>query len=171
MKKMTSAQAAKELKKLNTQQAALIAKEKKSSVFIAAIQEDVESVRPTYDYRKTQQELEQLEERIRLLKHSINQFNITQVIPEYGITIDQMLIYIPQLTARKNKLDKMRNRLPREREQDIYGRRGTSIVEYSYSNYDIETVEADYEKTVDELAKAQNALDKINTTVLFDVNI
>jgi hypothetical protein len=42
-------------------------------------------------------------------------------------------------------------------------------VEYNYSNYDIEQAEADYEKAADELARAQTALDTVNTTVEFEV--
>ena len=40
---MTSAQAAKELKKLSEQHEALLAQENKASTFVAAIQEDIES--------------------------------------------------------------------------------------------------------------------------------
>ena len=56
--KMTSAQAAKELRKRNDQHDALLAKENKSREFVAAIQEDVEAIRPAYDYLKIQEELD-----------------------------------------------------------------------------------------------------------------
>ena len=51
--KITSAQAAKELRKLNDQHDALLARENKSREFVAAIQEDVEKIRPEYDYAGT----------------------------------------------------------------------------------------------------------------------
>ena len=44
-------------------------------------------------------------------------------------------------------------------------------MEYKYANYDIAAVEADYVKTVDELSAAQNALDQVNSTVEFDVEM
>ena len=81
------------------------------------------------------------------------------------MTIDQMLVYIPQLTARKRKLDKMRANLPKERITAF----SSNFVEYNYSNYDIDKAEADYEKATDELARAQTALDTVNTTVTFEV--
>lgn len=81
-----------------------------------------------------------------------------------------MLVYIPQLTARKNKLERMRSRLPRERVQDSYSRNST-LVEYEYSNYDIQKVAADYSSVADELARAQNALDQVNATVTLEVVI
>ena len=115
MTKMTSAQAAKELRKLNDQHDALLARENKSREFVAAIQEDVEKIRPEYDYAGIQDELDRMERRIRALKHAINTFNLFQEVPGFGMTIDQMLVYIPQLTARKKKLDYMRKKLPREK--------------------------------------------------------
>lgn len=93
--KYTSAQANKLLKKLNDEYSALLDKEQRSWDFRAAMGEDIESVRPAYDYAKTQARLEELEGTIRRLKHAINLFNTTQVVDGFGITIDEMLVYIP----------------------------------------------------------------------------
>ena len=153
---------------MNDQHDAMLKMENKSREFVAAIQEDVEAVRPVYDYAVRQRELAETEGSIRALKHAINTFNLSQEVPGFGMTIDQMLVYIPQLTARKKKLDAMRGRLPKERVKETFGR-GTSIIEYDYANYDIAAVEADYVKTVDELSAVQNALDQVNSTVLFEV--
>ncbi len=68
----TSAQANKLLKKLNDEHAALLDKENRSKDFRAAMGEDVESVRPAYDYTDTQKKLAELEQRIRKVKHAIN---------------------------------------------------------------------------------------------------
>ena len=170
MAQMTSAMAAKYLKKLNEEHEALLRREKKTMTFTAAIQENKEEVRPEYDYGTTQEQLLELERKIRTIKHEINVFNLNQVIPSFDMTVDQMLVYIPQLTARKNKLDKMRSRLPKERVQDSFSR-NSALVEYEYSNYDIQQVEVDYNKVADELARAQNALDKVNSTVTFEMEI
>ena len=170
MVQITSAVAAKHLRKLNDQRDALLAMEKKARSITAAIQEDVESVRPVYDYKATQKALTAVEGKIRALKHTLNCFNSTYVIPEFDMTIDQMLIYIPQLTSRKKKLDGMRSKLPKERVREAFSR-GSNIIEYNYANYDIEQVEADYNAVSDELARAQNALDTANATVLFEADI
>ena len=170
MTQVTSAIAAKQLRKLNEQRDALLSKEKKARSFTAAIQEDVESVRPAYDFQAAQDELAEIEEKIRNLKHTLNCFNSTYVIPEFNMTIDQMLIYIPQLSSRKKRLDEMRSKLPKERVQTGFGR-GSNIIEYDYANYDISRAEEAYTAVSDELAKAQNALDTANTTVLFEADI
>ena len=165
--KYTSAQANKLLKKLNDEYSALLDKEQRSRDFRAAVGEDIESVRPAYDYAKTQARLEELEGTIRRLKHAINRFNTTQVVDGFGITIDEMLVYIPQLTKRKSKLLEMKSRLPKERVEEQYGRQ-SNIIDYTYTNYDLTAVEADYEKTSDELSRAQLALDTVNQRDSFE---
>lgn len=95
---------------------------------------------------------------------------MTQQVPGFDMTIDQILIYIPQLTARKSKLSKMRSRLPKERVQGGISRMN-GIVEYEYCNYDLKQVEAEYESVADELARAQNALDTVNSTATFEAEI
>lgn len=165
----TSAEAAKMLRKLNDEREALLDKERRSSVFLAAVGEDAESVRPAYTYADTQTMLDKLDAQIRVVKHAINRFNTTQVIPGFDMTIDQMLIYIPQLTAKKRKLGEMKNRLPKQRENaDRFGRTN-SIIDYSYANYDIGEVERDYEKVSEELARAQTALDVINNVETMEI--
>ena len=170
MAQITSAMAAKYLRKLNEEQAALLQKEKKSDTYTVSVQEKIEDVRPEYDYVAVQLQLRELEDKIRKIKHALNQFNLTQVVPEFNMTIDQMLVYIPQLTARKSKLNRMRSRLPKERVQGGMSRM-SGIVEYEYSNYDIKQAEADYAAVSDELARAQNALDAVNSSVTFSTEV
>lgn len=165
----TSAEAAKLLRKLKEEKAALELKEQKSYIFVAAVGEDVEAVRPAYDYAAVQAELAELDRKIRVVKHAISAFNITRKVPGFDMTIDQMLVYIPQLTARKMKLSEMKDRLPRQRESAAAFGRGSTIIEYSYANYEIETAQAEYAVAAEELAKAQTALDVINNTEKMDI--
>lgn len=111
--KYTSAEAGKLLKKLNDERASLLLREENSKDFLAAVGEDLESVRPDYNFATTQVALNEIETKIRKLKHALNIFNSTTVIPEFGMTIDEMLVYIPQLTIRKDKLARMKDRLPK----------------------------------------------------------
>lgn len=78
--KYTSAEAAKLLRKLNEEKTALELKEEKSSIFVAAVGEDVESVRPAYEYESMQAALIELDRKIRVVKHAINSFNIQQMV-------------------------------------------------------------------------------------------
>ena len=166
--KCTSAEAGKMLRKLVEEKSSIEMRECKGKEFLAAVGEDLESVRPDYDFAKTQSALAEVEEKIRKLKHALNVFNSATVIPEFDITIDEMLVYIPQLTARKNKLSSMKDKLPKVREQN---RMNSSILDYRYLNYDVNEVAAEYEKAADTLAKAQNALDAVNMTMTLDIEL
>lgn len=166
--KYTSAEAAKLLRQLTNKHEDLLILERQSSTFIASLGEDIEDVRPEYDYKSVQQQLAELETKIRTVKHAINLFNITHTVPGFDITIDQMLVLIPQLSAKKSKLAMMKSILPKERERS---RTNSNIIDYRYANYDIKQAAADYDEAADMLAKAQIALDVINNTETMDIDI
>ena len=165
--KLTSAEAAKMLRKLNDDLEALRVRESASEVFVAAISENVEDVRPEYDFAKTREEEELLAGQIRKLKHALNMFNATTEVPGFGMTIDAMLVYIPQLTNTRNRLAAMKRRLPKERVEAGF-RSASNIIDYRYANYDIAAAQAAYDEVSNRLAKAQTALDLVNSTVTFE---
>ena len=172
---LTSAEVSKILSKLQDEYESIKNKENASSTFLACLGEDVESVRPEYDYEATQKALSDLETKIRKIKHALNIFNATTVIPKFGITIDEMLVYMPQLTARLKKLKTMSMAMPKVRYNSRYGSRydggSSAIIDYQYANYDIAAVKADYDAAAEELSKAQLALDTINHTAVLEIDI
>ena len=168
--KLTSAEAAKVLRKMNDDLNDLWSRESMSQSFVAAVSENVEDVRPEYDFAKTRGEEAVLSEKIRKLKHAFNVFNSTTVIPEWNITIDEMLVLIPQLTRKRDRLSMMKNRLPKER-VEAGMRTASNIIDYRYANYDIAAAQAEYDEASNRLAKAQTALDLVNSTVTFEVTL
>ena len=165
--KLTSAEAAKVLRKMNDDLNDLWSRESMSQSFVAAVSENVEDVRPEYDFAKTREEEQVLAAKIRKLKHAINVFNATTEVPGFGMTIDAMLVYIPQLTRCRNRLAQMKSRLPKERVEAGF-RAASNIIDYRYANYDIEAAQAAYDEVSDRLAKAQTALDLVNSTATFE---
>lgn len=166
--KMTSAEANKLLRKLHDDHSALERMEMESRTFVAATMEKLEDARPEYDYTEVQERLAELEDKARRVKHAINIFNISQAIDDSGMTIDQALVYIPQLSERKRKLAFMRTVQKKKRNDNS---NSSNLIEYTYANYDVEQAETDYQSTSDELARVQNALDLINSTVQFEIDI
>ena len=166
--KYTSAQANKLLRQLQEERNALLIEESQGSSFIAATIEDVESVRPAYDYAAVRNDLGAVEAKIRKVKHAINTFNLTHCPEGFDMTVDQILVLLPQLTDRKNRLSRMANVLPKTR---IEGNQRTNIIEYRYINYDLDRVRADLEAISALLIKVQLALDKLNTTDTMEIDI
>ena len=164
----TSSEANKLLKKLNQDLNTLRIIERQSSTFLAATGEDAEPVRPSYDYEKSTMEIKELCEKIRVVKHAINVFNTTTIVPGFDITIDELLVFLPQLNERVDTLQGMISRLPKERER-TFGQGTNATIDYRYINYDLDVVRKDYEENADLLAKAQTALDLINNTVKMDI--
>lgn len=164
----TSAEAAKLLRKLNEDYQALTQRESKASVFTAAVEENVEDVRPLYDFADTNAKMRELTEKIRKVKHAVNAFNLKTEVPGFQMTIDQMLVYIPQLSEQKRRLTEMAARLPKER-VNSYGAR--TIVEYNYTNYSVEDAAKELAAVTDELAKAQTALDVVNNSEAFEIEV
>lgn len=164
--KLTSAEAAKLLKKLNEEYEAILNMEAQSKEFVASLNENIELIKPEYDFVKTQEKLNELEEKIRKLKHAINMFNCQTVVIDFNMSIDQLLVYIPQLSRKKAKLLEMKNRLAIRREPAIS--RVGNIIDYNYANYDINEANKEYERVDKLLTNAQTALDVINNTNTFE---
>ena len=171
--KYTSSEANKLLKKLYEEEHSILMLEERSKEFRASIGEELEAIRPAYDYQVIQKELDRINNQIVKVKHAINLFNVQTKIPGFDLTIDQALIFMAQLTNRIEKLSLMKNRLPMERvgATGMSGRSGLPIIEYDYANYDIQQVTADYVEKADQLAKLQTALDLLNNTETFDIEL
>ncbi len=169
--KYTSAQASKLLRTLDEQHDNMIGMERSLYTFGAFANEDIDAIRPDYDYAAYQAELDALETKMRKVKHALKLFNITTVLPDTdGITIDQALVYLPQLNERKRKLGTMAKLLPKTRLQN--NRTTTAAVsEFQYANFDIPVAKADYARTIEEITALQSALDLVNNTVEFEIDI
>ena len=167
---LTSSEASKLLRKINEEKVMILSHEEQTYKFNAAVGEDIEAIRPDYDYTEVSQELDKCDAKIRAIKHAINAFNTTTIVGDTGMTIDEVLVYLPQLSEKKNKLSAMQRRLPMQR-ASVVGSRTSTIIDYTYINYDLDAVKNDYIAVSDELRKIQTALDLVNTTVAFDIEI
>ena len=167
---LTSAEANKLLKKIVDERNIILTHEEQTCKFNAAINEDIDSVRPDYNYDETRLEIIKYDYKVRAIKHAINVFNTTTLVGNTGMTIDEVLVYIPQLTEKKNRLYLMQRRLSKQR-SSVLGIGNNSVIDYTYANYDVETAKKDYRAVSDELSDIQTALDLVNSTITFEVDI
>ena len=166
--KMTSAEANKMIKQLRDQYRLLESQERNLISYVAATTENVEEVRPAYSYEATAAKYDEIERKIRKIKHALNLFNATTVPEGLDMTIDELLVFLPQATERLRKLSGMLSRPPKFRAENT-GR--TSIIEYEYLNFDPESVQKDYDALLEFKNKALTALDIANNTVPFEADI
>ena len=145
--KLTSAEANKMIRALKDQYRLLFSQEENVVSFIAATTENVEEVRPS---------------------HALNVFNATTKVDGFDMTIDEMLVFLPQATDRLRKLSGMLAKPEKSRAENT-GR--TNIIEYEYLNYDLEKVRQDYDALMDRKSRALSALDVLNNTVQFEVEL
>ena len=171
MTKMTSAYANKVLKKLKEDKEFWLSKEREGCVYIAAL--DEEPVIPEYDYKTVADNISEIDEKIAIIKHTINIVNVTNeiVVGDKMYTIDTVLVKMAQMNKRKEFLDRLRKMQPKTRiNSSMYGARKVAP-EYQYINFDIEVVKKEYEELDAKIAVMQIELDKFNQTFEFEVDI
>ena len=89
-------------------------------------------------------------------------------MPGYDdLTIDQALVYLPQLSCKVRKLREMASALPRERVVDSYR---SNIIDYVIANYNIAAENA-YHEEQEKLRKLQLALDAANSGATMEIDI
>ena len=162
--KYTSAEANKLLKSLYAEEGLILSDEETSCKFNAAVGEDPEKIRPEYSFAETTSSLHEVQRKIRIVKHAINLFNVQTEVPGTDMTIDQVLVEMPKLTARQKQLRQMVKMQERERVHNGFIR-SSSIIDYVIRNFDREEVRAEYDKVTKTLDDMRNSLDIVNSTV------
>ena len=168
--KYSSQKLGKILKRTEEELSSLCMQELQSKEFNAAVGENVESVRPAYSFSEVQNKKEILNAKIRKIKHALNVYNVSTVIPEFDMTIDQMLIYIPQLTTLKKLYSDMKNKMPKKR-AEAASYKIVNLIDYCYTNYDVNEVAKNYNEVSETLAAVQMALDKINSVESIEIEL
>ena len=165
----TSASANKYLRRLQDEKDRLLRTEQEVSTYVLAEGETEEP--PAYDYAATRERVAQIDGQARAIRHALHQFNMETVLPNRGITIDEALILLAQLSGRKDRLNSLASRQPKERLSGRFLGSNSGSVEYRYANYDVARAEADYRAVSDEIAELQLELDLVNQTEVFAVEL
>lgn len=167
MKTMTSAVANKMLKQLNSDLSYAYQQENLNNTYVLISGED--PVVPEYDIEKKREEVRAIQDRIVKIKHALNEFNAVTTVPGTGLTIDALLVKMAMLNTEKMQLSGMRGMAPQRPKQTL--RCTSNLPEYDMANFDPKVAGAMYDKLVKEIADMQLALDTVNSTVQFQVDI
>lgn len=167
IKKFTSALANKTIKQLNEEKSILLNKEQRNCVYKAY--KDEEPTIPEYDYSMTRARVQLIDEQVRKIKHALNIFNCETVLPELNVTIDEALVLMAQLEQSKNTLSTLKDRDSISRVESF--RNTNAVPEFVYTNYDVKVAAGDYEEISKKIIDIQLALDTVNQTVTFEVDV
>ena len=168
----TSDAASKQLKRLQEDYDALLQEEKSRCRTTFQLddyrkrQEAGENFKGGFDFVSMQSNLSTLQMQIEKLKHSINVFNATTVLPKHGITIDQALVRMAFLSKRKRVLWDMRAFADAERPPHGFGVRDNSDI--IICSFDQREAKTEYNKVCEELSALQQELNYVNVTISFE---
>lgn len=158
----TAASAHKQIKLWTEERDALIQKEREICSY--TYQAGEEPVIEKYDFVNTQCRIAEYNNKIADLRHAVNLFNTTTVLPGLGFTIDEALVRMSMLNDQKNRLSRMKYIREKTRQTNYKG-----ISEFTERNFNIDDCEALYQKVCNELIQIQLSIDKTNLTEQFDV--
>lgn len=171
--KLTSAQAHKLLKKLEEDKNLIIENEIRNRICSSTIEKSTNKVifsnKTEYSFSETEKELQKVISDIVKLRHAINVVNTTvEIATEYGnMTVDQILVMLPQLNDRQWKLKHMMSVMPKE--SRLIG--STDNIQVDVINYSIDDVKEAYAAISKKITDLQLALDKHNQTYEFEIEI
>lgn len=168
MIKITSDAADKLIDKLNSDIDELIEDIKNRAVYTAAITEDEKELAPSFDFCDSIKQIELLEEKIIKLKHARAVFNTTAMVYN-GMTVDMCLTRMKMIMNQKGLFDKYARRLPKERVVNRIS--SAKEIEYMYTNYKISDAKKKALSLQDELFEIRKALNVVNSSVEFEVDI
>ena len=166
MLKLNSDTANKTIKNLQTEIDSILSNERRDSTYSHAVGE-TPSVPTWYNFADTQKRLSELRNKIGVLRHAINQFNVNTKIDGFNMTVDEALYRMHLLNAEKKRLHEMLD-IPEVTRTRNFGSREADIV---HRNFDIDSVRAEYDSVTAELMAIQQAINIANLTCTFDVDI
>ena len=163
----SSAELNKELKKLKREKDFLLRKETDNAVFIVEKSENVENVRPEFNFEENSDEILEINIKIISIKHELNLFNIKTILP-CGLSIDRALIYLPML---KERADKFKFYAQRPANERLLPYESGNFIQYRCINYDSEWMKEEYDALMDLITTIQLELDEINNKKLIEFNL
>lgn len=155
---MTVDSANKRIRLLTTERSRLLTEERTNMTY--GYVQGEEPYIPQYNFMETHKKLTAINDEILMLKHAVNVFNTTHIVPGTELTIDQALVRLPMLTDLKGKLENMMGIQPKTRRVLM----GANASEFTVRNFDVDNVKTLYDDVSKEIITIQQGLSSINLT-------
>ncbi len=165
----TSASANKYLRRLQDEKDFILGIEAERSTYVLGDKEVADP--PAYSYEETRAKVAEIDRTTMVVRHALHQFNMATVLPQCGLTIDEALIALAQLSNERDRVAELRAQQPKMRLGERLVGGGATTVEYRYANYDVRQAERDYEALSEKIAAIQLELDLANQTQTFEVEL
>lgn len=160
--KLCNAEVIKKIKDLEEQKQEILSDEHKNCT--TTYQTETDMIDTGYDFEKTRKAVENLNKEIMRLKHALNISNATIIVEEFNLTIGECLVYMAQLNNEKTVLERMCRNRSKSR-TTLYN--GT--VEYTVTNYDVESCKSKLNDVKEAVRKVQLAIDRVNLNNMIEV--
>ena len=160
--KVCNTEAMKKIKELEAQKASIVYDEQNRSC--VSYKEGEQKAASKYDYASARENIARFDEQIRKIKHALAAANCTVILPEFGITIGEALVYLAQLNGELDRLSFLASR-------DKLSRRITAngVLEYTECLYEPSKAEKDKEQLYSKICKLQVAIDRANLTNYIEI--
>lgn len=122
---------------------------------------------PTYSFTDTQAKLKALRDKIAALRHAVNRFNVETMVDGFDLTVDEALGYMSRLNEEKRRLHNLISIPEVTRTRGLGGKEPDLV----HRNFDANEVQAAYKATCKELMLIQQAINVVNLTKEFEINI
>jgi hypothetical protein len=119
-----------------------------------------------FNYDVIFKEIADIDDKVRYLKHKINESNCVTMLAKFNITIDTALVMLAQLNNKKEILSRLVNYDKLSRKTTYNG-----VIEYSETAYEIERAKKDYEDIQKMIFDLQMDLDRTNLNTFIEVDI
>ena len=110
-----------------------------------------------YDYSATRKEVENLDAKIRKIKHELAKANCAVLVDDFNISIGEALVYLAQLSDEQSRLIDFAN--SNQLEKRITQ---TGVVICEERNFDVKKAANDLEELQKKINKLQVAIDRAN---------
>ncbi len=162
---LTSAAANKMIRQMKEEISSIVSKENKCSV--VHYSEGDEPIRPEYSFEETQKKIQEINSKIIKLRHAVNMMNVSTSLPGLDITVDEALVEMSMLNEMKNRLSRMKDEIKISKSPSLYN----SAAQITEQLYDPAEAAAEFKNVSDRLSTIQLALDHVNLTESFEVDI